>query len=216
MTFLPLLRASCQTCWRRRTRATMRRSSTSTRRRLWVSYNSEPWRHKSRLPWRNPPKWSPNVDRTHTLNHFIASKTTCLSDGVNNVSREIWINCKNVLLKSPRSRAAILLPQWSVFSVVVWLCVSVTSLCCVFSSWGCLILMVTASSASLRWRGEIPAFFFAFVWMYVWKPVLIHADETPSSLSFYRRLLPVHENFLLKFEVRFSSHWFLCTSTVTI
>lgn len=39
------------------------------------------------------------------------------------------------------------------------------------------------------------------------------ADEKESFLSFYRRLLPVHENFLLKFEVRFKFDWFSCTSS---
>lgn len=83
-------------------------------------------------------------------------------------------------------------------------------------SWECLTLMATVSSASLRWRGESASvlFFliFCFVPVYIQKLLFNLADVTESFLSFYRRLLPVHENFLLKFEVRFEFDWFSRTN----
>lgn len=102
--------------------------------------------------------------------------------------------------------------------------VGVKAFCCVFST-------VTVLSAQLRMfdlNGDgklglsemarwvcLRAFFFnifCFVSMYIWKLVFNLADEKESFLSFYRRLLPVHENFLLKFEVRFEFDWFCCTN----
>lgn len=85
-----------------------------------------------------------------------------------------------------------------IFLVCVCVCVTNSTLIFFLHSWGCLILMATGSSACRRWRGELV---FSFV--------CLGERLSPSMLTrrslfllFDRRLLPVHENFLLKFEVR--------------
>lgn len=64
--------------------------------------------------------------------------------------------------------------------------------------------MAMVSLASPRWRGEcVPSFVCLYV-QFV-KALLKDADEMKPFLLFDRRLLPVRENFLLKFEVRLLS-----------